>query len=97
MENFSPYDAAEYLETEEDFAGFLNAVMEDDGDGPASVGRALGVVARARMLTQLASEAGISRRELVGVFAGEIPANADTTAKLAQALGINLGSAESHA
>ncbi|WP_454854029.1 addiction module antidote protein [Rhizobium binxianense] len=96
MENFSPYDAAEYLESEEDFAGFLNAVMEDGGDVSASVGRALGVVARARMLTQLASDAGISRRELVGVFSGEIPANAETTAKLAQALGLDLGSAKSH-
>jgi len=97
MENFSPYDAAEHLETEEAIAAFLDGVMEDGGDDPAYVAQALGVVARARMLTQLASEAGISRRELVGVFAGEIPANADTTAKLAQALGINLGSAESHA
>src|SRR5690606_20365732 len=60
MENFKPYDSAHYLETEEAIAAFLEDVMEDSDDDPAYVTRALGVVARARMLTQLANDAGMS-------------------------------------
>lgn len=48
MENFKPYDSADYLETEEAIGGFMDAVMEEGGDDPAYVARALGDVARAR-------------------------------------------------
>lgn len=46
--NFAPYDSADYLETEEAIGGFMDAVMEEGGDDPAYVARALGDVARAR-------------------------------------------------
>lgn len=50
-ETFSRYDSADYLKTEEDIAGYLEAVMEADGDNPAYVTHALGVVARARNIS----------------------------------------------
>ena len=60
-EKFARYDSADYLKTEEDVAAYLEAVMEEGGDDPAYVARALGVVARARNMTALAREVGMSR------------------------------------
>jgi probable addiction module antidote protein len=87
--NFAPYDADHYLETEEAIAAFLEDVMEDSDDDPAYVTRALGVVARARMLTQLANDAGMSRQELIGALTADPPADAATAAKIARALGMS--------
>ena len=53
------YDAAEFLDTDEDIVAYLNAALED-GD-PSLVSAALGDVARARGMTQLARETGITR------------------------------------
>lgn len=89
MENFKPYDSAHYLETEEAIAAFLEGIMEEGGDDSAYVTRALGVVARARMLTQLANDAGMSRRELIGALTADPPADAATAAKIARALGMS--------
>ena len=54
-----PYDAAEFLETDEDVAAYLNAALED-GD-PAFLSAALGDIARARGMTRLARETGVTR------------------------------------
>ena len=62
-EQFARYDSADYLKTEEDIAAYLEAVMEESDD-PADIARALGVVARARNMTALAQEVGMSRVEL---------------------------------
>lgn len=86
---FSRYDTADYLKTEDDIAAYIEAVMEEGGDDPAYVARALGVVARARMLTQLANDAGMSRRELIGALTADPPADAATAAKIARALGMS--------
>lgn len=51
---FARYDSADYLKTEEDIAAYLEAVMDEAGDDPVYVARALGVVARARNMTALA-------------------------------------------
>ncbi|MFU4176153.1 DNA-binding protein [Pseudomonas aeruginosa] len=50
---FSRYDTADYLKTEDDIAAYIEAVMEEGGDDPAYVARALGDVARARNLRGL--------------------------------------------
>lgn len=89
MENFKPYDSAHYLETEEAIAAFLEGIMEEGGDDPAYVTRALGVVARARMLTQLANDADMSRRELIGALTADPPADTATAAKITRALGMS--------
>lgn len=52
---FKRYDAAVYLETEEDIAAYLEAVLEEAGDDPALVSRALGAVARASMMAKFRS------------------------------------------
>lgn len=88
--NFAPYDSAHYLETEEDFAGYLDAVMEEGGDDPAYVARALGVVARARNLSQIARDVGMSRQGLVKALSGEGNPSFATVVKVAQALGLRV-------
>lgn len=60
-ETFARYDSADYLRTEEDIAAYLEAVMDEAGDDPAYVARALGVVARARNMITLSREMGMSR------------------------------------
>lgn len=70
-EQFARYDSADYLKTEEDIAAYLEAVMEEGGDDPAYVARALGVVARARNMTALAQEVGMSRVGLNKALSGK--------------------------
>lgn len=85
---FSRYDTVDYLKTEEDITAYLDAVMED-GD-PALIAAALGDVARARNLSQLAREVGMSRQGLDKALSGEGNPTLATVMKVAQALGIRL-------
>lgn len=85
---FSRYDTADYLKTEDDITAYLDAVMED-GD-PALIAAALGDVARARNLSQLAREVGMSRQGLDKALSGEGNPTLATVMKVAQALGIRL-------
>ena len=53
----TPYDGADYLSTPEDCAAYLDACFEEaDGDA-AFIARALGDIARARGMTQVAQDA----------------------------------------
>lgn len=85
---FSRYDTADYLKTEEDIADYLEAVMED-GD-PALIAAALGDVARARNLSQLAREVGMSRQGLDKALSGEGNPTLATVMRVARALNIRL-------
>ncbi|MCI5131979.1 MAG: putative addiction module antidote protein [Candidatus Electrothrix sp. EH2] len=55
------WDSAEHLKTEEDIQLYLEACLEEAGDDPAFIVHALGVVARARNMTQLARDTGFSK------------------------------------
>ena len=61
-ESFSRYDTADYLETEEGIRLYLEA-CQDEGD-PALIAAALGDIARARNMSQLAKDAGMTRARL---------------------------------
>lgn len=87
-ETFSRYDSADYLKDDDDIAAYLAAVMEE-GD-PALIPVALGIVSRARMLTRLANDAGIDRRELVETFSGQRPPSPETLTKIAGAMGLRI-------
>jgi len=89
-ELFLRYDSADYLKTEEDIAAYLEAVMEEGGDDPAYVARALGVVARARNMTALAQEVGMSRVGLNKALSGEGNPTLSTVLKVAKALGLKV-------
>jgi probable addiction module antidote protein len=83
-----PWDAAEYLETSEDIANYLEAVFED-GD-PALIAAALGDVARAKGMTQIAQAAGLGRESLYKALAPEGNPEFATVVKVVRALGLKL-------
>lgn len=90
-ETFSRYDTADYLKNEEDIIAYLEAVMEEGGDDPAYIARALGVVARARNMSQLARDAGMSREGLYKALSEDGNPSFATIMKVAHALGLRLG------
>lgn len=66
-EEFKPFDAAEYLETVEDMAGYLDACLDEDtGDGML-VRLALKDIARAYGMTQIARDTGLPRKSVQGI------------------------------
>lgn len=89
-EIFSRFDTADYLETEADVAAYLEAVIEEAGNDPAVIARALGVVARARNLSQLARDVGMSREGLYKALSGEGNPSFATVMKVAHALGLRM-------
>lgn len=85
-----PYDAAAYLTSEEDCARYLQAVIEEsDGDSSLIVA-ALGEIARARGMMQLARETGITREGLYKALSPEGNPSFATIMKVCKALGLKL-------
>lgn len=83
-----PWDSAEYLKTDKDIAEYLEAVFED-GD-PALITHALGVIARAKGMTQIAQAAGLGRESLYKALSPEGHPEFATVLKVVQALGLKL-------
>jgi len=89
-EKFSRYDAADYLKSEEDLAAYLDVCMEEAGDDAAYIAAALGDVARARGMVQLAKETGISREGLYKALSRDGNPSLATVLKVIKALGLKL-------
>jgi len=89
------YDVAENLETEEDMAAYLQAALED-GE-PALVIHALGNIARARGMSQIARDTGLGRESLYKALSPEGNPEFATVLKVVQALGIKLNAEPTHA
>jgi probable addiction module antidote protein len=87
---FSRYDTAEYLQSEEQIALYLEAILEEADDDPALIAHALGDVARARNMSQLARDTGMSREGLYKALSGEGNPSFATVAKVAKAMGLRL-------
>jgi probable addiction module antidote protein len=86
----APYDVAEFLETPEEMAAYLEAcIQESDGDA-AFIAKALGDIARAKGMTQIAREAGLSRESLYKALSGDRSPSFDTILKVISALGLQL-------
>lgn len=77
-EKFTRYDTAEYLKTDSDMAAYLDACLEEAGDDPAFIAHALGVIARARGMSQLARDTGLARENLYKVRIPRHPASDST-------------------
>ena len=84
------WDSAEYLQTEEQIAAYLDACFEEAGDDAGFIAKALGNVARARGMTQLASETGLGRESLYKALSGEGNPSFSTILKVMSALGLKL-------
>lgn len=83
-----PFDASNNLQDEADIAAYLQVAMED-GD-PALLAAALGDIARARGMTQLARDTGLSRESLYKSLSGERAPSSDTLFKVIHAMGFKL-------
>lgn len=84
------YDVAEHLRTPGEMAAYLEACLEEaDGDA-AFVAKALGDIARAKGMTQVARDSGLSRESLYKALSGERIPSFDTILKVMSALGITL-------
>ncbi|MBM4309623.1 MAG: putative addiction module antidote protein [Deltaproteobacteria bacterium] len=84
------YDVAEYLRTPEEMAAYLEACIEEaDGDA-AFIAKALGDIARARGMSQVARDAGLSRESLYKALSGDRSPAFDTILKVVHALGLKL-------
>jgi len=88
------YDAAEYLETPEDMAAYLEAALED-GE-PAVIVQALGAIARARGMTQIARETGLGRESLYKALSPDGNPEFATVLKVVRALGLKLHAEAGH-
>ena len=93
---FSRYDSADYLANQDDVAAYLDAVMEEGGDDPAYITRALGVVARARNISQLARDTGMSREGIYKALSTEGNPSFATVSKIAGALGLRITFENAH-
>jgi probable addiction module antidote protein len=89
-----PYDVTEYLETEDDMAAYLQAAL-DEGD-PALVIHALGNIARARGMSQIARDTGLRRESLYKALSPEGNPEFATVLKVVHALGIKLSAEPIH-
>jgi probable addiction module antidote protein len=84
------WDSAEHLKTEEDARRYLEACLEEAGDDPAFITKALGVIARARGMTALARETGLARDTLYKALSGDGNPEFSTVLKVTRALGLKL-------
>jgi probable addiction module antidote protein len=86
----TPYDVAEHLRTPEEMAAYLDAWLEEAPDDAAGIARALGDIARAKGMTQVAKDAGLSRESLYRALSTEGNPSFATVLKVARALGVKL-------
>jgi probable addiction module antidote protein len=84
----TPWDPAEHLQTDEDMAAYLEAALEE-GDS-ALIAAALGDIARAKGMTQVARDAGLGRESLYKALSSSGNPEFSTILKVVQALGLQL-------
>ncbi len=83
-------DTVEHLKTDEDMALYLAACMDEAGDDAAFIAAALGDIARAKGMTQLAKDTGLGRESLYKALSGEGNPSFGTILKVMHALGLKL-------
>lgn len=86
----SKYDVAAHLRTPEEMAAYLEACMEEANGDAAFIAKALGDIVRAKGMTQVARDAGLSRESLYKALSGERTPGFDTILKVVGALGLKL-------
>lgn len=89
-ETFSPFDPADHLHSTADVAAYLEAVIDDGGDDPAVITRALSTIARTQNFSRIAREAGISREGLYKALSADGNPSLATVIAVAHTLGLRL-------
>ena len=85
---YKRFDPADYLDNLEDVAGYLAVALEESGDDPTAIPRALGVIARSQNMSELARRVGMSRDGLYKALSADGIPNWSTILKLTRALGL---------
>ena len=88
-----PYDVAQQLRTPEEMAAYLDAWLDEAPDDAPGIARALGDIARAKGMTQVAKDAGLSRESLYKALSVDGNPSFATVLKVARALGVKLHAA----
>ena len=86
----SRFDVADYLSTAEDRAAYLEACAEEAPGDVAFLAKALGDVARARGMTRVAREAGVTRESLYRSLSADGNPGLETVLRVAKSLGVRL-------
>jgi probable addiction module antidote protein len=92
----SRYDVTEHLRTPEEMAAYLEACLEEANGDAAFIAKALGDIARAKGMTQVARDAGLSRESLYKALSGERSPDFETVLKVIGALGLELHAHVAH-
>jgi probable addiction module antidote protein len=87
---FRRFDVANYLRTPEDMAAYLDAWPQEVPDDAAGIARALGDIARAKGMTEVAAKAGLSRESLYRALSARGNPSLATILKVAKALDLRL-------
>ncbi|MCA9899399.1 MAG: putative addiction module antidote protein [Anaerolineales bacterium] len=88
MEQFTKFDAADYLDSEEMIAEYLTAALEDEN--PDVFLAAIGDVAKARGISAIAQSTGLGRESLYKALAPGAKPRYDTILKVLRGLGVKL-------
>jgi probable addiction module antidote protein len=84
------YDVADYLSTPEECAAYLDASIAESQGDPAFIAKAIGDIARAKGMSELARETGMGRESLYKALSGERNPEFGTILKVLKALGLEL-------
>src|SRR6266576_2122572 len=85
-----PYDVAEQLRTSDERAAYLDAWLTEAPDDVTGIARALGDIARAKGMSSVACDAGLSRESLYKALSKKGNPSFATILKVAKALGVRL-------
>ena len=84
------WDSAEHLQSDEDIKLYLEACFEEADDDPAFIVHALGVIARAKNMSQLSRDTGITREGLYKALSDDGNPTFVTVTKVVKALGLQI-------
>lgn len=90
------YDVAEHLRTPQEMAAYLEACLDEAEGDAAFIAKALGDIARAKGMAQVARDSGLSRESLYKALSGERSPDFDTILKVVDALGLKLHAEAAH-
>jgi probable addiction module antidote protein len=88
MARTRPYDSADYLDSPESIAEYLSDALETND--AAFIAQAIGTAARARGMSEIARQAGVSRENLYRALSGDTKPEFETIVRVLAALGVQL-------
>lgn len=95
VDDLPEFDAAPYLDSEEAIAAYLTDIL--DANNAALLAAALGDIARARGMTEIAKATGITREALYKALRSDSAPRFDTVSRVCAALGVRLIAQPVHA